>query len=91
VILNSVVAGLGILGRTKLPEAEKEEKSPPDEKSEHEPVNDIDEVVYVAAVIGKILRNPEPFGPIERNKHEKRDLRIGRRSDVIIAELGVEA
>ena len=34
---------------------------PPNEESKHKPVNNIDEVIDIAAVIGVILGNPEPF------------------------------
>jgi hypothetical protein len=76
VIGDPVVARLGVLGGPELPKTEEEKEGPPDKKGEHEPVNDVDEVIDVAAVIGKILRNPEPFGPIERNEHEKNMLGI---------------
>jgi hypothetical protein len=71
-----LVASPGILGGPEFPKTEEEEKSPPDEEGKHEPMNNIDEMIDVTAVIRKILRNPEPFGPIERNEHEKNMLRI---------------
>ena len=61
VICDAVVTSLSILRSPKLPEAKEEKESPPNEESKHKPVNNIDEVIDIAAVIGVILGNPEPF------------------------------
>ena len=56
-----MVVGLRIFGRPELPEAKQEEKGPSYEEREHEPVNNVYEVIDITTVIGVILGNPEPF------------------------------
>ena len=58
---NSMVIGFRIFSRPKLPEAKQEEKGPSYEEREHEPVNNVYEVIDITTVIGVILGNPEPF------------------------------
>ena len=57
----SVVICLGILGSPEFPEANEEKQGPANEKSKHEPVGNIDQMIDAATVLGKILGNPEPF------------------------------
>jgi hypothetical protein len=58
---NTVVVRLGICGGPELPKAHEEKKSPPHEEGKHKPVDDVDQMVNIAPVIGVVLGNAEPF------------------------------
>ena len=61
VTCDPVVARFGIFRCPKFPATNKEKERPTDKECSHKPVNDINQVIDIATVLGEIFRNSEPF------------------------------